>query len=463
MSLAVVQRPYIGGAALPPSQAQVIAPPPSADAALQATTVGALAAEDVDEEVHDARVHVPGGGGGGHTHEEGEEEGEENETRSAAADRAAGEEHHHCLPVLIPHLAHSHGRHGHELWGEPTFCRHTYTIHTERATIVSSYGTQLQRPPAPNMVGPPTEVANRQRQQASDLGVILRDFGATGCGGSPVFMLVDDDVVPCIGFDSYFMWVRAIMDRSDVRVARTSMGTNGLLFRCADMAGLADEISRRLAYRGPDRVAIDSVIDRWAGGGQYVFRFNLLSHGEEHESTLWGAEEVRNRDSINPGCLDPLVWWGVSFDFGTCRTAMWTPCPADEPTASSQGGAALAHVGKDPHYRVLDRRIERAAGTIAARMGAVLAPVGSSCEAYCASQRQRCDATLLALLNHCAILTHLQPGCTHCTYSTGRELPMTYHDIASNTDICSVHVFPDRINCEGSWNEARRLCTCTTG
>lgn len=449
------------------------------DDALKSATAVIDPTEQVDMRQPQPPQHRPDMPTGGHSQSEpidGAEEADSNvdhhETdhnlviASAASPGAMAGSHIHCLPVVIPHLAHSADRHAHTQWNEPVFCAHTFTIDAQHGFIRTPSGEQIPRQRAPFLLGEANSRDEKQRQQAQDLATMMERFAASGCGGGDAFMLVDDDVVPCEGFEVFFMWVRAVLDDPAVTLARTSVGTNGLLMRCTSVTSLVAHINSRLQVVQP--IAIDSVIDQWAGAGQYAFRYNLLSHGQHHESTLWTLDSAQNRDRFNPNCLEPLLWWGVSFDLSACPTAWWTPCPTHTfiPTGtttgtSAQTGLVMPRVPFDPIFHYSSGLAAGNLELLQKGLGAALSGVGQSCDSYCAQGGKVCNPALIAVANTCEMLRLLEPRCQACRWSTGVELPMTFVDRGSGQSMCTLHGFTSRINCEGEWNEARRMCVCT--
>jgi hypothetical protein len=101
--------------------------------------------------------------------------------------------------------------------------------------------------------------AFRQARQFADYFMILSYVQRSNCFDAPYIMLVDDDVRPCNCLTDY---MRRILDwlQSSVRewrIARFSIGTNGLLLQCSHLPHLLHMLEHRWRYAQDFTFAID--------------------------------------------------------------------------------------------------------------------------------------------------------------------------------------------------------------
>lgn len=329
------------------------------------------------------------------------------------------------IAIIVPHLIAPHREVHRAFWSSAGADVHLFAVNaiTESVTHVRS-GAQWPRytPPASahrNSVHG-AESGRRQARQFADFYQILTFVERERCFGAPLVMLSDDDVRPCPCLAEFVRrLLRWLDDVPDWRVARFSIGTNGLVVPCALLGALTAFLGERWRGAAPEHRnfthAIDFEIALWAMPYQqapiaetheYTLRYALLRHEPRGASTLWNGDHVAAR--AVPLCMDPIVWGAgdgdrqvwydrASFDTVRCRDHIVSPClradtprrptSADEAHALHRCDAGRAHRGSVDSIGRVDLHM-------------LLAVPGETCTRRCARAARRCDASAAAALSN---------------------------------------------------------------
>lgn len=101
--------------------------------------------------------------------------------------------------------------------------------------------------------------AFRQARQFADYFMILSYVQQSNCFGARNIMLVDDDVRPCNCLTDYLKRILDWLEQSvhDWRIARFSIGTNGLVMQCSHLPNLLQFLAQRWRNASDFTFAID--------------------------------------------------------------------------------------------------------------------------------------------------------------------------------------------------------------
>jgi hypothetical protein len=353
------------------------------------------------------------------------------ESNAAAARRRLNRT---SVAIIVPHLSSPQRERHREFWRNAGADVHLFVVDVDAESITHvRSGSQWDRV-SKEHISPARRFASdssalRQSRQFADFYSILSFVEREQCFRSAFVMLSDDDVRPCACLEHHMRQVVRWLDESvtDWRLARFSVGTNGLLMRCAALSSLVAFLGARWLSATPATSnfthAIDYEIALWAmpwlrappsKSREYVSRYTLLEH-EVGASTLWSGRRLVQR--MTPLCMQPLVWHvgpvdvetsseHSSFDGVHCDAHLVSPCVrADTPRRE--------RLHDDGKCRARDAYARDDTGEVSdlvQHLHVLLARAGESCDERCVRAHRQCDAQTAFVVADAATYSHALPA-----------------------------------------------------
>lgn len=297
--------------------------------------------------------------------------------------------------------------------------------------------------------------------------------------------------------------------RSVEEIARFDAGVGIVWYDCPSGSANHDEMRIVAQYFGiwheGGRASREGVHELWWLGTAKLFLINVCDSATAPGGVVSGAIECSRLRALMPSHISPISWQAFNaqthpqLGMHTHKGGVWVSVLAhleNQPDMNGDpdknGGAVSltrttrkraeggeAHAGGEhPHAHKgfnadlslpEPKKAVKPAGAAALRaMPAEIAVVpasrmGLSCDQVCAEVEGKCVVEYLPNVNDCATLRSNFP-CSQCSGSEGRDQPAMIDLTAPPGKLggqCLVNGNRDMFSCDGSWQYARRLCTCT--
>jgi hypothetical protein len=322
----------------------------------------------------------------------------------------------------------------------------------------------------------------RQMRQYTDLLAILTFTSYASCFSSAHVMLVDDDAVMCQCLPRYLRRVLQWLSNVSWRMARFSVGTNGIVLPCDKLPHVIDFLHSRWVVSNFS-CAIDLELSNWAlpfmgapigESREYVLRQVMLEHASAN-STIWDT-----RHSRAWSCGQLLVWnsgmedvrarvnYG-SFDAVRCSQFLVSPCSrVDTPRRLSVRKGSKCDASSPYSNGDFLRAIVSGLHVLPSRHG-------ESCSSRCKrAVSSHCEARMGVVLSDVHIFSFTRPATcelvyTHLVDDVGPHLIPVMPVGNQSSTVCVLQSVTEGINgsalfnCRASRRGVQRLCPCLKG